>query len=517
MVGSPAISTRIPPWTKRCADAIMLVAFAVVAAGACFRLVQLWTFTIDDAFISARYARNLARGFGALYNPGEAPVEGTSNFLYVLLLAVVEFSGLVDVMTGAKLIGVLSAIGVLVVSYRSARALGADRALALLPASLLLSNSSFVFWTIGGLETNLYAFFLLQSFYLLLLAEEVPRSWIWGGICAALAVLTRFDGLLIAPAFLVGAMLLPGRRRAFALALGVAFMIVGPWLLWKHVYYGTVFPNCGFAKTRITIDPLQPLAALRLLLYAPERFHQQLFLGQNAALVVLSLAFGASCLGVRDGRARSAAFFLTTAAFLVVTMTAYLNVKAWMPGHRYQVPLLPMLAIGATIGVERLVRLGGRARAGLALMTVVALLALVYRTHRPLGDGLLRYADRYRNWVREDHRGTGLWLRGHTPADAVIGIFDAGVLPYVSERTAIDLGGLNDSTVAALVRSNDVAGAAAYVLRRQPSYLILVPMFPVDRALLASDEFTQRYRLLFVSGRRGMPVDYHLSVYERIA
>jgi hypothetical protein len=198
-------------------------------------------------------------------------------------------------------------------------------------------------------------------------------------------------------------------------------------------------------------------------------------------------------------------------------MTAYLNVKAWMPGHRYQVPLLPMLAIGATIGVERLVRLGGRARAGLALMTVVALLALVYRTHRPLGDGLLRYADRYRNWVREDHRGTGLWLREHTPADAVIGIFDAGVLPYVSERTAIDLGGLNDSTVAALVRSNDVAGAAAYVLRRQPSYLILVPMFPVDRALLASDEFTQRYRLLFVSGRRGMPVDYHLSVYERIA
>ena len=36
----------------------------------------------DDAFISFRYARNLARGDGLVFNPGESPpVEGYSNLL----------------------------------------------------------------------------------------------------------------------------------------------------------------------------------------------------------------------------------------------------------------------------------------------------------------------------------------------------------------------------------------------------------------------------------------------------
>ena len=41
----------------------------------------------EDAFISFRYARNLVAGAGLVWNPGEAPVEGYTNFLWVLLLA----------------------------------------------------------------------------------------------------------------------------------------------------------------------------------------------------------------------------------------------------------------------------------------------------------------------------------------------------------------------------------------------------------------------------------------------
>ncbi|MGO8788779.1 MAG: hypothetical protein ACLQVL_15550 [Terriglobia bacterium] len=38
---------------------------------------------LDDAFISYRYAENLARGEGLVFNPGER-VEGYSNLLYLL-------------------------------------------------------------------------------------------------------------------------------------------------------------------------------------------------------------------------------------------------------------------------------------------------------------------------------------------------------------------------------------------------------------------------------------------------
>ncbi len=45
---------------------------------------------VDDAYISARYARNLAEGHGLVYNraPGDNPrVEGYSNFLWTIIIA----------------------------------------------------------------------------------------------------------------------------------------------------------------------------------------------------------------------------------------------------------------------------------------------------------------------------------------------------------------------------------------------------------------------------------------------
>ena len=43
-----------------------------------------WTFTIDDVFISLRYAKNAARGFGLVFNPGER-VEAFTNLLWTLI------------------------------------------------------------------------------------------------------------------------------------------------------------------------------------------------------------------------------------------------------------------------------------------------------------------------------------------------------------------------------------------------------------------------------------------------
>ena len=48
---------------------------------------------IDDAYISFRYAVNLANGFGLTYNPGQL-VEGYSNFLWVILLSAAAWLGL---------------------------------------------------------------------------------------------------------------------------------------------------------------------------------------------------------------------------------------------------------------------------------------------------------------------------------------------------------------------------------------------------------------------------------------
>src|SRR5262245_20471697 len=76
--------TRIPP------GVYVLLALCAAALG-----LHVWryAFLCDDAFISFRYARNLAQGYGLVFNPGFERVEGYSNFLWVIILALGQFLG----------------------------------------------------------------------------------------------------------------------------------------------------------------------------------------------------------------------------------------------------------------------------------------------------------------------------------------------------------------------------------------------------------------------------------------
>jgi len=53
----------------------------------------LGDYLADDAGISLGYARNLAEGRGAVFQPGDAPVEGFSNPLWTGLLALAHAIG----------------------------------------------------------------------------------------------------------------------------------------------------------------------------------------------------------------------------------------------------------------------------------------------------------------------------------------------------------------------------------------------------------------------------------------
>src|SRR5580765_5869670 len=92
-------------------SAILLVLAAMTIATTL--VVILWRVTLDDAYITFRYARHLAEGygFGAWNHTGEH-VEGYSSPLWMVLLSVAARLGL-DLRIASKIFGTAAALAVL--------------------------------------------------------------------------------------------------------------------------------------------------------------------------------------------------------------------------------------------------------------------------------------------------------------------------------------------------------------------------------------------------------------------
>jgi len=259
--GAPIVARDAPlGWPILVGLALTLVALLAHA--------WVYRFLTDDAFISFRYARNLAHGHGLVFNPGYERVEGYSNFLWVLVLAVFDSLGLAPE-TIANPLSLLATVGLwwVVVRFtlRHRPPVGAEWMLLIPPAFLAVSRSVAV-WSTSGLETRAFELFAIAG--LLRLAEEVEtfragRSTRrpWASILLGLAALTRPDGALIAFCALGAAIAIflfaPGdaaaiplgvrMRRGVAIAWPALALIVAQYAF-RLAYYHAWAPNTYYAK-----------------------------------------------------------------------------------------------------------------------------------------------------------------------------------------------------------------------------------------------------------------------------
>lgn len=230
-----------------------------ILAGATLGLLlahaSVYRFLCDDAFISFRYARNLADGFGLVFNPGFERVEGYTNFLWVLLLAAGDLLGIAPEHAATPLSLALTVV-LWALVWRAAARLADDDAsawtVALAPL-LLGATRSVAVWATSGLETRLYEVLVVAGTLRVVAEVERPRSRPYGALLLALATLTRPDGLLVSACVLSLGAWFAFRRRTATIA-GVAaqasvfWAVVGAHFLWRHGYYGEWLPNTYYAK-----------------------------------------------------------------------------------------------------------------------------------------------------------------------------------------------------------------------------------------------------------------------------
>ena len=211
--------------------AALTAAFAIHIALA----ARLW-FVCDDAYITFRYARNLANGMGLRFNPTESPpVEGYSNFLWVVVCAVFEALGLHPAQFAPALSHITAACLIILV-YRTARiTLQSGPMPAAMAALFLAASPMFATWSSSGLETMPFALAMFLAFERLVLRPE--RLDPLGGAAACLALsLVRVEGIFWS-LFLLGVAILHRRGRQEGLNRDIA-QALGLFLLPYLVYWG---------------------------------------------------------------------------------------------------------------------------------------------------------------------------------------------------------------------------------------------------------------------------------------
>lgn len=451
-----------------------------------------WQFTMDDAYITYRYSKNLAEGNGLIWNPGSSdPVEGYTNFLWMMLMVVPYLLGWSPIVF-SKLAGLIvtAACGVIMYAY-AVKSTGKTLAgfLAVIPMVVL---PSVYFHAVSGLETMTYALILLLMFIIghksVVGSGGVQKILLFlAPLLVLLAGLTRPEGILPGTVVLATLFFNADRARRRTIVLACLTMLVLPGLiyfLWRYNYFGWPFPNTFYVKFGNPFNGIEwlaktirSLAAILILVYLP-----------------FSLS-GSPARKIWGVRAYMAVFLIIAALpyFLSSLTTNYMN--------RFLFHLLPVIFLCLALAYDRIIEFlrqqpglsSGALYSFVILSFFLCLLPFMHDAKREIARlGL------YGSHLENSHIALGKTLKASGIPEKLrtMTIGDAGAIPYYSEWHVYDFVGLTDETVA-----HHPQEKSEYIARMRPTVMVLYSM----------DGQTPSH------GRFGFYPEAMLSEYEEIA
>ena len=311
----------------------------------------------EDAFIGFRFAEHFAEGNGLLWNIGEPPVEGYTNFLWIIFCSVAILSG-TNLLVFVQVAGIVFSIIILIYIFNFClRLLEFDSYSSLIACAFLALTGPFATWSISGMETSLFTLLVVASCYheISYWKSRHKGSLILSLTFCFLATLTRPEGLGIFIILLTLHLYRALREKKSkeiinyaVLALIIFIIPFSIYFAWRVSYYGYLFPLTYYAKTGggllqwirgvkylffFIIHFILPLVPIIIFLFWEKR--DQL---KRTKLFSLSRV-NAQLIGNRYGLILSGAICLGYSGYIVLIGGDY------MAMYRFFVPVLPFIYI----------------------------------------------------------------------------------------------------------------------------------------------------------------------------
>jgi hypothetical protein len=402
LIGDIAAGDRRESWTR--VSTYISIGLIVLV---CRVLGSVVLPVYDDAFITFRYARNLAAGEGFVYNPTEW-VLGTTSPLFGLLCSLFYRSGLP---MPQSTVGLNILFDVLVF-YLTVFAVSSDKRLrfAIMFGSLFALSPVMTRVCVGGMEMSAY---LACSIFAVLVYARGKKNT--ASVLGAILYFVRPEALILLT-IMITLEFLRDKKTAVQMSLLAAGTLIIPLLFVNH-FYGQFLPESVISKSKGSTS----LAAVVRQLFASDPVAVFLVVPAILGLVVM----------IRKARISPIVMIwagLSAAAYIVV------RPKMW---SWYGQPVYYSVILASAIGLLRLVdwKMPVRRTIRTGLGTAVCIF--------PLAAWLFLLAKQGQSPVTVNvYKPLGSWCRSHVKEGDRIMASDIGAVGYYSNARIYDLAGL---------------------------------------------------------------------------
>lgn len=412
-------------------------------------------YVVDDAYITFRFAAQLAAGNGFVFNNGE-PIYGTTTPFFALLLAGWHLLTRADIPTGATLANLTASLATLLFVWRTLRNLGTSPIQQLYVIGMLAFCYRAVVAETKGMETAWVVCFMAASWW----AATSGRAALAGLFCALL-LWTRPDTFF----WIFALTLISSRSGQTLLVCGLTYL---PWFLFASLYFGSPIPYTLTAKwvayVQFNPSPISDQALLVLNALAPFSISSILKINLMSWLTILLC-------GWHSLRNIKLTWFNVLPIFVVLEALRLAITKAtFFPHYIYPALWATLLMLGLSLGALHQVIFQKSRR----LAVVFCLVPLFM-----FSINAAIYIENIRGAAQEQavrHEGAltavGQWLKQHTTPQASVLLEPLGYIGYYAERRMIDEAGLISPAIVEIKRSgnNDVY---EYLLASHPDYVVL--------------------------------------------
>ncbi len=239
---------------KRQADwlaSLLLLAAAVLYAA---RYVNFKVPPFEDAAMLMRYADHLAHGYGIVWNVGEHPVDGATDFLFMVLSAGLIKMG-VAVGRSVRSIAFGSHLLTMLLVYWVNRKIWKANIPISFLSGLYLGVGTGFSYVAAFFGTPFFALFasLTWVLALVLIQKRSPAVWLsmLFAISGLLTGLSRPEGVILDAGILISIVIMKGWRESIkivAIFLAVFIVLGGAYFLWHWNYFGYPLPNPFYKK-----------------------------------------------------------------------------------------------------------------------------------------------------------------------------------------------------------------------------------------------------------------------------